>query len=272
MNPRERLAALAAQADDEIDLGLGALLIAQDDRPEVDVDAGLRRLDLLAAEAAPAVRAAADEPDRVRALCRFLFDRRLQGDRETYDDPDNSHLDRVLERGKGMPITLAVVLVEVARRLDLPLVGVGFPGHFLVRHRALELLLDPFEGGRELSEEDCRGILERTTGGQVEWDDELLRPATAREVLARINRNLKGSHLRRGQLREATAAVERLLLLLPDDPDETRDRGLLRAAAGRPAAALEDLARYLELRPDGPDERDVRAKMVEQRRALWSLN
>lgn len=272
MDPRERLAALAARQDDEIDLGLGALLIAQDDRPELDIDAWLRRLDLLAAEAAPAVQAAADEADRVRALCRFLFDARLEGDRETYDAPDNSHLDRVLERGKGMPITLAVVLIEVARRLGLPLVGVGFPGHFLVRHRRLDLLLDPFDEGRELSEADCRAILERTTGGQVEWDGELLRPATPREVLARINRNLKGSHLRRGQLREAHAAVERLLLLLPDDPDETRDRGLLRAALGRPAAAVADLERYLQLQPRGPDRREVKARLDEVRRALWSLN
>lgn len=272
-SPRARLAALAALPDDAVDLAEAALLLAQDDRPDLDVAAWLARVDGLAAAAAGRVRAAPDAPGQVAALCRFLFEERgLAGDRDTYDAPENSHLDRVLERGRGLPITLAVLLVAVARRLGLPLVGVSFPGHFLVRHRDLPLVLDPFDGGRALDEPALRALLRRATGGDVDDLAPLLAPATPREVLARMNRNLKGTHLRRGALAEALAAIERLLLLAPDDPAEVRDRGLVLLALDRPGAAVEALARYLALRPDAPDARPVAARLEEAQAAAWARN
>jgi len=270
---RARFAALAAEPEHAIDLGLGALLIAAEERPgQVDVEAGLARLDALARDAAPSVALAPDARGQVLALTRHLFEvEGFEGDRERYDDPRNSHLDQVLDRRRGLPITLAVVLVEVARRLDVPLVGVAFPAHFLVRHRELDLVLDPFDGGRELGPDDCQAILARLAA-PVTFDRGLLTPARPRDVLARMLRNLKASHLRRGQLETALRSVERILLLRPDDLDETRDRGLLRALLRRWGPAQDDLARYIAARPHAPDGGEVRARLASVRQALWQLN
>ncbi|MBX3468986.1 MAG: tetratricopeptide repeat protein [Planctomycetes bacterium] len=270
---RARFEALLGAGEDALDLGEAALLIGAEAEPGTDVDRWLRRLDALGAEARPRVQAAGDPADQARALCRFLYDEYgLRGNRDAYYDPRNSYLHHVLARGLGIPITLAVVLVEVGRRAGLPLVGVGFPAHFLVRHRDVDLFLDPFDQGRPLSVAGCRTLLEERAGGVVPFQPDLLRPVSGREVLARMLRNLKAIHLREGDLEAALGVAERLVLVRPDDPEERRDRGLLRAALRRPGPAVDDLAGYLARRPAAPDARAVRAQLDEARRRLWEMN
>jgi regulator of sirC expression with transglutaminase-like and TPR domain len=270
---RARFAALVRGPDEQLDLALGALLIAAEAEP-VDVELELRRLDELAALARPEVeRAGADPVARVRALADSVYGAlALRGNTEVYDDPRNSYLNEVLDRGLGLPITLAIVLVEVARRAGVALVGVGFPGHFLVRSLESDLVLDPFDGARPLDERDLRALLARTTGGAVPFGRGLLAPAPPREVLARILRNLLGSFLARRDTASALAAVERLALIDRDQPELVRDRGLLRLAVGRLAPAARDLRRYLARCPEAPDAQAVRARLADARRRLWELN
>ncbi|MCO5169902.1 MAG: transglutaminase-like domain-containing protein [Planctomycetes bacterium] len=270
---RARFEALLRAGEDALDLGEAALLIGAEAEPGTDVARWLRRLDALGDEVRPRVQAARGPADQALALCRFLYDEYgLRGNRDAYYDPRNSYLHHVLARGLGIPITLAVVLVEVGRRAGLPLVGVGFPAHFLVRHRDHDLFLDPFDQGRPLSLAGCRALLEERAGGAVPFQPDLLRPASGHEVLARMLRNLKAIHLREGDLEAALGVAERLVLVRPDDPEERRDRGLLSAALRRPGPAVDDLAGYLARRPAAPDARAVRAQLEAAKRRLWELN
>lgn len=271
---RARFEALVQGAqDDAIDLAEAALLIGAEAEPGTDLERWRGRLSTLGAEAAQRVQAASGQDEQVRALCRFLYDDYgLRGNRDAYYDPRNSYLHHVLSRGLGIPITLAVVVIEVGRRAGVPLVGVGFPAHFLVRHRDAELFIDPFDAGRALTVDGCRQLLDGLTGGSIVFQERFLQPTPTREVLARMLRNLKAVHLQRGELDQALSAVERLMVVRPDDPDERRDRGLLRAGLKRYGLAVDDLERYLRERPDAPDAERIRAQAEVARRALWSMN
>jgi regulator of sirC expression with transglutaminase-like and TPR domain len=278
----ESLAAFAAAvAGDEarVDLARAALLVAAADRPGLDVGHYLTRLDTLAHQASRELELCSDPVERVGQLCHYLFeDLGLRGNAAAYYDARNSYLDQVLDRGLGIPITLAVILLEVAWRLDLDLEGVDFPGHFLVRLPARRpgeqaVLLDPFHGGGVVDRWGCQVLLDRASGGQLQLQPpQHLRTATKRGILARMLRNLKGVHLREGHLDQALAAVERLLVVQPDHPQERRDRGLLYLTLGRFARAADDLARYLGALPQAPDHEQVRERLAEARRRQWELN
>jgi regulator of sirC expression with transglutaminase-like and TPR domain len=258
-DPRERFAELAALPDAAIDVALGALLIAADGRPEVDVAAGLAALDALASDARPRLAGATSLLARVEALNRFLFaERGFRGNRERYDDPENSFLDRVLVRRTGIPITLAIVYVEVGRRLGLPLAGVGFPGHFLAKTTGPEeIVIDAFSG-RVVTHADCADLLRAQAGASARFDPRLLRVATPREILARMLGNLKQLWLRAEAWLPALGAIDRILLLFPDSPAELRDRGLVWQRLECFGAALRDLERFLALAPGDPTAPAVR--------------
>jgi regulator of sirC expression with transglutaminase-like and TPR domain len=259
MTPRERFAELAALPDEAIDVALGAFLIAAEGRPEVDVSAGIAALDALAREARPRLAGAEALAARIDRMNFFLFvEQRFRGNHERYDDPENSFLDRVLARRTGIPITLGVVYVEVGRRLGLPLAGVGFPGHFLVRTTGPEeIVVDPFFG-QVLTHADCDDRLRAQFGPNARFDPHLLRPATPREILARMLANLKQIFLHGGAWAPALAAIERILLLHPDAPAELRDRGLVWQRLECFGPALRDLERFLALAPDDPTAAAVR--------------
>jgi len=256
-NPRPYadLAVLASRPDCEIDLAAGALSISAAENPQLDPEPCLRRLDRWAEELRPCMAEATGDLARVQTLCRFLYEQKgLRGNRDCYYDPRNSFLDQVLERRLGIPITLAVVLLDVGRRVDVPLVGVGFPGHFLVRHAChLHLLLDPFDGGNLLTQGDCAEILQRVTRNRIPFSPQLLQAVTPRQILLRILNNLCGIYLSRDDVDRALSVVERKRLLYPDEPGYLRERGVLRLKAGRCAEGLADLEGYLEARPDAPD-------------------
>lgn len=236
-----------------LDLARAVALVAHLGDPQLDVDRCLSQLDDLAAAAEPLVRVHRTGATQLDALLRFLFDDYgLKGNREAYYDPRNSFLDQVLERRLGIPITLAVVVIEVGRRIGIEVGGISFPGHFLIRGPSGRIL-DPFNGGVALTRSQLAEIL-----GQDDVDDEYLRPCGKREILARVLRNLKQVFVNRREIPQAIGAINRLLLLITDQSDEIRDRGLLYYGSGVYERAGNDLNYYLAYSEAPPDEEAVR--------------
>lgn len=232
---RERFAACLERPDEAIDLAEAALWIAAEARPEIDVGAYRARLAALAERASARLPASDDPAQRATALARFLHDEAgLRGNEAGYYEPESSYLCDVLDRGLGIPITLAIVYVDVARRLGLDAAGVGFPGHFLVRVACggARLLIDAFSG-RPLDLRDCQALLARAAGPDARLEPAMLADAPPREILARVLRNLKNAHLERGEVQRALACSERLLLVAPNDVDEQTACALLRARLTR---------------------------------------
>ncbi|HEY2407645.1 MAG TPA: transglutaminase-like domain-containing protein [Polyangiaceae bacterium] len=255
----------AAQTDDQLDLLTGALLIARDAHPELDIAEQTRRLDALAE---PLARRGVNElpaPLQARALADHLCVRSgFRGNREDYYDPRNSFLCDVIERKVGIPISLSIVFVEVAKRVGINARGVSFPGHFLVRvDREQEaVIIDPFSDGSLLVEADLRELLRRI-GGKLVLRDEMLAATPVRHILGRMLMNLRGIYAERAAYPSLLLVLDRLIDLLPDATDELRDRGYLCAKLGAPAAAIADLNCYLSAFPHAGDVAEVRRFLAE---------
>lgn len=266
-SPTERLKQLLNSPEEALDLAEAALVIAQDEYPQLDIGAYLRRLDELAETVRVRLSPEA-APENIIATMNYLFfkEEGFAGNTTDYYDPRNSFLNEVLDRRLGIPITLSIVYMEVGRRLGLPIEGVSFPGHFLVK---LELergdvVLDPYAGGISLSEEDLNQRLHQAYGEQPEVPlKRLLASAGKKEILARILGNLKAIYLRTEEFAKALSVTDRILLISPDLPGELRDRGLLYERQECVHSALQDYRRYLELAPDAPDAEDIRARMID---------
>jgi regulator of sirC expression with transglutaminase-like and TPR domain len=258
ISARERFTQLVSGSEE------AALLIAQEEHPDMDVAAYLRRLDGLAAAVRARLPQAPEPTDIIDNLNIQLFrEEGLTGNESEYYDPRNSFLNEVLDRKRGIPITLSVIYLEVGRRLGLPLVGVGFPGHFLVKYSGAdgEIVLDPFAGGATLSREDLVQRLRRMYGDAnpfLAQIPQLLAPASKKEILVRILRNLKGIYLQKNDFARALAASDRILLVAPDLATEVRDRGAVHQRLGHLQAAQQDLRRYLQMVPDAEDAEAVR--------------
>lgn len=262
----ERFRRLAAQQ--EPDLFEGALLIAQLVDPEEDIATARERAETLAARVR---RERAREGTGYAALLLVLFaEEGFQGDAETYDDPANSSVARVLAAHRGMPITLSIVVLEVARRAGLALSGVGLPGHFVVGGRDLPdgRYLDPFDGG-ELY--DAGALADRVGtifGAPVELPPEALLPDSSRSILTRVLFNLRRSCEKRGLFAEALAALDCAAALDPSEASVLRERGLILLRLGRAAEAVEALEAYVAA-ADGEDrEAVVKLVAVVRERAL----
>jgi regulator of sirC expression with transglutaminase-like and TPR domain len=253
--------ALAAQLDELADapggeLAPAALLIASIEYPRLDTSHYLARLDELGAEALDRVArlAGADGPvhARVDAINGLLYgERGFRGNRDHYSDVRNSCLNQVLDLKTGIPITLAVVYMEVARRAGLRTEGINFPGHFLVRayqdaDAADGLVVDPYHDGTILTEQDCRELLTRH-GDEVSYTPDLLAAATRRQVLVRMLVNLKRLYVKNRSFPQARLVTHTLLELSPSSLAELRDRGLLSYHLHDYASALRDLEEYLRL-------------------------
>ncbi|WP_027079085.1 SirB1 family protein [Luteimonas mephitis] len=259
-----------ARLDDESLPLLGtALLIARDEYP--DLDAG--QYEALVQGHAAGMR---DEIDatghwalKIQAINRHLFEELgYAGDHDQYYDPRNSYLNEVFERRRGNPISLALVQMEVARRLGVPLDGVSFPGHFLVRLPVDDgvLVMDPFNRGRPLDIDELRQRARPHLGGDAPDDEalsQILNPASNRAILMRVLRNLHGVYSDGDDWERATRSADRLLKLSPNDADALRDRGLGYLRIGHNSGARADLARYLQLNPRAPDAMTVRAHLVD---------
>jgi regulator of sirC expression with transglutaminase-like and TPR domain len=284
------------------DLAVAALLIARVEYPALDAAPYLDQLDALGREAARRLVhiSAADnapprvDPDhyaRVMVLNDYLFgELRFVGNETRYDDPRNSFLNEVLDRRTGIPITLALLYIEVARRAGLHVEGVNFPGHFLLRCPAgpgrlfpEDLIIDAFHAGAILSEDDCRALLQRRA--EDEGDDEVvpqsqvLVHATKPQILARMLVNLKRAYVRMHSFPQARDMTELLLAVHPLALNELRDRGLLAYHMKDFPAALRDLQAYLQYSSIGPqheefrEEHDlIREHVNSLRRRVASLN
>jgi regulator of sirC expression with transglutaminase-like and TPR domain len=274
-SPRERLAALARRSNTELPLAEGALLIAAEEYRHLDIARYLRVLDALAGDAGALIGPGDDPPRRAAALCDFLYtERGFRGNQEHYADPRNSFLNEVLDRRLGIPISLAVVYLEVGWRLRLPVYGVGMPAHFLVGCETTgePLFVDAFHG-TVLTEDGCERLFRRTAGGAAAFHRDYLGPTPARDILVRMLRNLKGVYLEREDMDRTAAAIERILILAPDLPADVRDLGLVRYRQGKPAEARDLLARYLRSVPrDAADRAVIEGCLARIRAFLGSLN
>jgi regulator of sirC expression with transglutaminase-like and TPR domain len=264
LNLQPRAAQVARDLEREMqrsgdDLGPAALTIARVEYPSLDPSRYLDELVRLADGARARLRGAANE-DAIAALNEYLYDEvGFSGNRQQYDDPRNSFLNEVLDRRTGIPITLAVVYLEVARRAGIHVHGVNFPGHFLLRvavesgDPAAEpaagefMIIDPFHGGARLSELDCRELLRQHVGEEAAFDRALLEPVARREIVIRMLVNLKRLYVRMRSFPQARFISDLLLAVDPSAVAELRDRGLLAYHLEDFAAALRDLEAYLRL-------------------------
>lgn len=269
---RRRFAAVASRPDP--DLAEAAFLIAAEEYPDLDVDGWMRRLDEIAGQARRRAEGAGGDYDRLRRLLDFLYgDFGLRGNADAYYDPRNSFLNDVLERRLGIPITLAVAAIEIGRRVDVPLRGVSFPGHFLLSPAGHpEIVLDPFDGGRFLTASECADLLDKLTGGHLPFHPRLLRIATARQILQRMLHNLRGIYLEQRDLPRTVGALDRLVLLDPENWLYRRDRGLLLLKYGNLEEGVADLESYLTGEPEAPDRKEVREVIREARDNLTKIH
>jgi regulator of sirC expression with transglutaminase-like and TPR domain len=240
------------------DIASAAFAIARVEYPSLDPQPYVDRLARMGREAAARVtRAGPGRLEAIRAFNEYLYDEQgFVGNREHYDDPRNSLLNEVMERRTGIPITLAVVYLEVARRAGLRVAGINFPGHFLLR--ATEsgvddgtdfVIIDPFHSGALLSEIDCRELLRQHLGDEAAFDRTLLEPATRHHIIVRMLVNLKRLYVRMRSFPQARFISDLLLAVDPSATSELRDRGLLAYHLQDFAAALRDLEEYLRLSP-----------------------
>lgn len=274
---------LLAGGDERIELARACLLIAQDAYPGLDVEGYVNEVARLALRLRARLSRTAGAEEKVVELNQFLFDELgYSGNAENYYDPRNSYLNEVIDRRTGIPITLSVLYMELGRKIGLPLQGVSFPGHFLVRVRMRGgmLVLDPFAGGEPQTEDELRARLERViprdvTGGVPVRDlplEQFLEPATNRQILARLLRNLKGIYRQAEKPERMLDVLNRALVVSPDSTSDLRDRGVVYHQLQCYRAALRDLTDYLAREPDAADIEEMRAKLIELSSLCARLN
>lgn len=253
---RHRFRTLLARPPADLQLAEGALLIAQEEYPHLDINAYLQRLESISDTIKRQLGMELDPRRIVAAINAHLYDEQhFRGNQENYYDPRNSFLNEVLERKIGIPITLSVIYIEIGRRVGLPIVGVGLPGHFIVQYdaRGDTFWIDPFYRGTILTQADCAARIQQIYGSQVAWQDAFLTSVSDRDILRRMLSNLKGIYLQQRDYSRALSVVERLLIITPEQPTEVRDRGLLHHHLGNLQAAVAHLEHYLQLATGAPD-------------------
>jgi regulator of sirC expression with transglutaminase-like and TPR domain len=276
----EYFSALVAD-DASLSLIEAAVAIAQDEYPRLDTQSVLADIDAMADKLKRRIPADAVPVQRLRWLNRYFFQELgFAGNVNDYYDPRNSYLHTVLATRRGIPITLAVLYIELATQIGLTARGVSFPGHFLIKLRMHtgkqhgEVVIDPFTG-HSLSREELDELLgpyKRSHGLLGEFDAPLglfLQAAPPRDVLARMLRNLKEIHRSAEDWPRLLAVAHRLVILLPQAWEERRDRGLVLAELGRYAQAVDDLSAYLEHRPEAEDHAALTARVAELRDVGW---
>ena len=250
--------------EDQIDLGRAALAIASQEYPDLKVDDYLSRLDGLGQVVELRIGDERNPYRIIAALNTVLFkELGFQGNRSEYYDPKNSFLNDVITRKKGIPISLSVVYMEVARRVGLSLEGIGFPGHFLVKYDDgdVEILIDVFDGGEIRAREDLDRMLQQLYRGQVSYQPGIVAALGKRDILRRMLNNLKWIYLERGEPLKTLSVLDQLVILDPSAASEIRDRGLLYITLECYAQALDDLESYLRLTPDAEDAAMIKAQI-----------
>jgi len=279
MTPQaKRFRQIVCGPDEEINLAEAALLIASEEYRDLDIAAYLARLDVMAATLRRRLRADISPADTIVALNRFLFDEHgFSGNAADYYDPRNSFLNEVLDRKRGIPLTLALVYMEIGRRIGLPVQGVSFPAHFLVKCPLREgtVVLDPYAKGISLSLDDLKQRIRSLHDGAEPSKSVItgmLAAASNKEILVRMLRNLKGIYSNQKQWGKALAATDRIISVMPDLAGEYRDRGMIYLSLECFRAALFDLQAYIKMLPAAADADTVRQKVIELQRVAARLN
>jgi regulator of sirC expression with transglutaminase-like and TPR domain len=241
-----------------LDLAEIALLLARDEFPFLDVEGQLHELQTLANEVRPYLRG--HLAHQIQGLGRYLFhEMGFQGNRRDYYDPLNSYLNVVLERRHGIPISLSAVTMAIGQRAGLEIVGIGLPGHFIVKavNGDQEILLDPFDGGRILSHEDCAAIVRQATGVPLESSPLSLDPIPLGLMIQRMLNNLKLIYLKRQDWPRSIRIMERQRQLNPQDIVMRRDLGLCYVKHNQPGKAIDHLRAYVDQVQDADDREKV---------------
>ena len=257
-----------------IRLDCAALHLARDAHPRLALPAYLTRLDQIA-EQVHNERPGLSATLRYQAMRRVLVDQcSLCGNQDDYYDPDNSYLNRVLDRGLGVPISLSIIWIEVARRLKWPVAGLGLPGHFIIRFDDDErfVLVDPFREGRTLTTEDCRRILDYYFEGKVPFSPDFLRPVSVRFILARMLYNLRNIYTANHDWKRLAAVLQRLTSVEPDNARHLQDLIGLFYRQGDIQMAHAQLSMLLQKKPEARDQFLTREKLAQLEAIIASLN
>lgn len=274
----DRWQRIVAAAPQNVSLAEGALLIAAEEYRDLDVDAYLKRIDEMGATLHRRLRSDISTTEALLALNRYIFEELgFTGNGDDYYDPRNSYLNEVVDRKLGIPITLAVLYIEIGRRLGLQLHGVSFPSHFLVKCTLRDgtIILDPYARGASLGLDDLKQRLQ-SIAKDAELDERVLKQmlaaAAPNDIFARMLRNLRAIHLSKGEQLKALSASNRIVTLLPQVAEEYRERGQLYLELECFRAALADFRHYLRLRPEASDGETVSRQIAELEPLAARLN
>jgi regulator of sirC expression with transglutaminase-like and TPR domain len=264
---------LVTLPDPAIPLAEAALLMACEEYPQLQISPYVDQLDEMADTIRLRLNAGEQPMDTVKAINEVLFDEfGFRGNSDDYYDPRNSFFNDVLDRRLGIPITLSIVYLEVCRRLNFPMFGVGMPGHFIVKYadRSQEIFLDPFRNGAVLSVEDCRDWVTRHYGDSVQFSERLLSRVTHRQIISRMLNNLKKIYIDAHTFDKGLGIVDMMLMVQPDDLEQYCDRGLLKIQLRQYEAAARDLEHYVKSAPN-PDDRKRVADQLRELRQIQAL-
>lgn len=262
----------------EPDLLEAALHVARIGCPDLDSAAEIERVAELAGAARARLAGARDEQSALLRFNDYFFaELGFHGERLDYYHPRNSFVNVVLDRRSGIPITLAVLYMALGQRAGLHFSGIGLPAHFVVRYEALEpaqrTYIDPFSGELLADRAACRALVSRISGHEVQLAEDAFAPQPPRSIILRMLANLKGAYVRLHDFPMAAAVLDRILLLLPDDGHQWRDRGLLHYQLGNLQQGGFDLARYLWLASEDDKRQNEAAGLLQRiHESLFKLN
>lgn len=271
----QRLLTALREETSDIALDIAALELASIEFPGLDLASSLHRLDAMAEQIGSRLAPRSGGPAFIHATNELLFETlQFRGNDEDYYDPRNSCLNSVLSRRIGIPITLSVIYIEIARRLDQPIYGVGLPGHFIVAYEDFDsrYWVDPFHGGKILSFAECSQLAMERAGVDLRANPAVLSPVNKRQILVRMLSNLKAIYLRGQAFEKAREVLDLLIAAMPEYPEEYRHRGLVHLRQMNHRAAKTDLETYLRLEPDSPEREQVEKQLLLIERWKAGLN
>jgi regulator of sirC expression with transglutaminase-like and TPR domain len=262
--------------DEQIDLLTSALTIAKLEYPELDVSVYRQRVTTIAEHVKERASRSADSLETLAVINEVLFgDEGFRGNVSDYYDPKNSFFNDVLDRKLGIPITLSVLYMEVARRAGVPVFGVGMPGHFLLKFYEVdgrELFLDAYNSGRLLSPEDCQEKLTEIYNGQIPLDAKFLTPVGKRQILTRMLNNLRSIYMTNRLLKKALAVIDLILVIYPRSSDDVKQRAMLRYQLGFLHGAADELDEYVKMAPEASDAEEMKQTAMAIRRTIALMN
>ena len=265
---RIELEKILLQPDAQINLAEAALMVARLEYPDLDVEHYLQKVQTLGEEIRHRLPESPSAGDALNQLNQVLFvEKRFQGNTDEYYDPKNSFLNDVLERKIGIPITLSILYMHLGEMLQLPLMGVSFPGHFLVKLDLNDgaIILDPYYGGISLSEDDLYERLQDFYGSKVKRQAtyEFLESCTRMEIIVRIMRNLRNLYMYDGLWEKALTMADVMVGLDTDKADTIKARAAIYDKLECSKAALSDYKKYLKIQPDGQDNMKIRSRIIQ---------